>query len=145
MILCHIARAGGRALQSLTPDQRADVIYRLADLLIIRQEHILAANQRDLDAAQRAGNLASSLVSRLLLTPSKLDTLATGLRQIADGSYDVLGRVLRATQVAHNLELRQVTVPIGVLMVIFESRPDALPQVKCPFTYHIYIELFLQN
>jgi len=123
------ARAGGRALQSLTPDQRADVIYRLADLLIIRQEHILAANQRDLDAAQRAGNLASSLVSRLLLTPSKLDTLATGLRQIADGSYDVLGRVLRATQVAHNLELRQVTVPIGVLMVIFESRPDALPQV----------------
>ena len=113
--------------------------------MIIRQEHILAANQRDLDAAQRAGNLASSLVSRLLLTPSKLDTLATGLRQIADGSYDVLGRVLRATQVAHNLELRQVTVPIGVLMVIFESRPDALPQVKCPFTYHIYIELFLQN
>ena len=106
--------------------------------MIIRQEHILAANQRDLDAAQRAGNLASSLVSRLLLTPSKLDTLATGLRQIADGSYDVLGRVLRATQVAHNLELRQVTVPIGVLMVIFESRPDALPQVNCPFTCHIY-------
>lgn len=70
------------------------------------------------------------MMARLLLTPSKLENLAQGLRQIADSSHNILGRVLRRTKIAHGLELKQETVPIGVLLVIFESRPDALVQVQ---------------
>lgn len=75
------------------------------------------------------GGLAKPLLSRLSLTQSKLKTLSIGLKQIADTSYNNVGRIIRKTKLAENLVLRQVTVPIGVLLVIFESRPDSLPQV----------------
>lgn len=68
-------------------------------------------------------------MDRLALSSSKLYSLCTGLRQIADTSDTVLNRVLKRTKISTELELRQITVPLGVLMVIFESRPDCLPQV----------------
>merc|ERR1719510_2446494 len=69
------------------------------------------------------------MFSRLALSPNKIASLADGMRQIAMSSHDNVGRVLRRTKVSDTLDLVQKTVPIGVLMVIFESRPDALPQV----------------
>ena len=70
------------------------------------------------------------MIARLVLSPNKLKNLADGLRQIAATSHDTLGRVLRHTKLAEGMMLKQVTVPIGVLLVIFESRPDCLPQVR---------------
>ncbi len=77
-------------------------------------------------------DLSGSLLGRLSLCDSKLKILADGLNQIADNT-NILGRVVKSTKVADNLILKQVTVPIGVLLVIFESRPDSLPQVKTLF------------
>ena len=67
-------------------------------------------------------------MSRLSINEKKLRTLADGMKQIAENT-NILGKVLKCTKLTDDLILQQVTVPIGVLMVIFESRPDSLPQV----------------
>lgn len=100
----------------------------LADLLISRQNEILDANAKDIAEATKSG-VAKPLLSRLSLTSAKLRSLSVGLKQIADSSHNNVGRVLRRTKLANGLHLKQITVPIGVLLVIFESRPDSLPQV----------------
>lgn len=91
-------------------------------------DFILKANSEDLETAVN-NNLAKPLLSRLTLDEAKLKSLAVGLKQIADSSLQNVGRVVRRTKLAEGLDLTQVTVPIGVLLVIFESRPDSLPQV----------------
>lgn len=123
------ARAASRALANLAPAQRAEIIYNLSGLIHDHQGEILAANRKDMETAKKDGTMAPSLISRLALNPSKLHVLSEGLKQIADSSKDILGRSIRATRVSDALDLHQITVPIGVLLVIFESRPDALPQV----------------
>lgn len=100
----------------------------MAELLVEKKDQIMEANAKDLNEATKGG-VAKPLLDRLSLSPGKLKTLSTGLKQIADSSYENVGRVLRKTRLADNLVLQQVTVPIGVLLVIFESRPDSLPQV----------------
>ncbi|XP_071248666.1 delta-1-pyrroline-5-carboxylate synthase-like isoform X1 [Salvelinus alpinus] len=126
----EMARQAGRTLATLHPDERGEIICRLADLLTEKKDEILSANKRDMETAASAGRLSQPLLARLSLSTSKLNSLAIGLRQIAVSSRDSVGQVLRRTRVANNLELEQITVPIGVLLVIFESRPDCLPQVS---------------
>ncbi|XP_043109433.1 delta-1-pyrroline-5-carboxylate synthase isoform X2 [Puntigrus tetrazona] len=126
----EMARSAGRTLASLEPEQRSDIICALADLLTERKDEILSANKKDMENAVGTGRLSPAMLKRLSLSSSKLNSLSIGLRQIAVSSQDSVGRVLRRTRVANNLELEQITVPIGVLLVIFESRPDCLPQVS---------------
>ena len=122
------ARSGSRKLQSLSPSERANVITNIAENLVKRKEDIIQANKMDLREAELAG-VKGPLYSRLAFSEGKIKSLSEGLHQIADNSFDNVGRILRRTRVSSTLDLVQKTVPIGVLMVIFESRPDALPQV----------------
>uniref|UniRef100_A0A3Q3F989 Delta-1-pyrroline-5-carboxylate synthase n=1 Tax=Labrus bergylta TaxID=56723 RepID=A0A3Q3F989_9LABR len=126
----EMARHAGRTLASLHPEQRGEIICSLAELLTEKKEEILSANKRDLELAASSGRMSQAMINRLSLSTAKLNSLAIGLRQLAVSSKDSVGRVLRRTRVANNLELEQITVPIGVLLVIFESRPDCLPQVS---------------
>ena len=95
----------------------------------------MAANKKDL---LFSSSLTAPLRSRLQLSPSKLQDLASGLQHLAevvkDGG-DGVGEVIRRTLVGKGLELSQIRVPIGVLLVIFESRPDCLPQVTILLQY----------
>ncbi|XP_037128146.1 delta-1-pyrroline-5-carboxylate synthase [Syngnathus acus] len=126
----EMARIAGRTLASLLPEQRGEIICSLAELLTEKKDEILSANKRDMELATSSGRLSQALIDRLSLSTAKLNSLAIGLRQLSVSSRDSVGRVLRRTRIANNLELEQITVPIGVLLVIFESRPDCLPQVS---------------
>jgi len=127
-ILAKNARSGSRRLATLAPEDRANIIRHLAKSLLTHESDIMEANNRDLEVA-RAKGVSGPLFDRLALSRAKLESLATGLLQIADNSLDNVGKVVRRTQISDTLQVVQQTVPIGVLMVIFESRPDALPQV----------------
>ncbi|CAH8575315.1 unnamed protein product [Heterobilharzia americana] len=125
------AREASMLLNSSDPQNRAKAIEYLADKLIQNEDEIISENEKDIKEAETAG-LSPTLVARLQLGHSKIKTLSEGLRQIAAQSRKRnghVGCVLSRTKLADNLVLEKVTAPIGALMVIFESRPDCLPQV----------------
>lgn len=125
--LAQAVRRAQRELARVTGATRGVVLRRAAALLREREPALLAANQQDL-ANATADQLARPLLDRLRLSPAKLAVLRDGLEQLAAGP-DPVGRELRATLLDDGLLLRQVTSPLGVLLVIFESRPDAVIQI----------------
>lgn len=127
--LASLARSGSKKLQQLDDDKRSDMIKDIAKSLDANRSMIFAENERDLKHA-RASGLESVLLSRLKLNDDKLDSLIAGIGQIADQSRGMLGKVLKQIKVSDTLDLSQIACPIGVLMVIFESRPDCLPQIS---------------
>lgn len=125
------ARRGARTLQSVPSAVRVAALHRVADALVAHTPALLQANATDVALAAElvaTGALSQASAERLPLTPAKLATLADGIRSIAD-TDEPLGRVLSCMELAPGLTLRQETAPLGVLLVIFESRPDALPQI----------------
>ncbi|HCH62023.1 MAG: glutamate-5-semialdehyde dehydrogenase [Deltaproteobacteria bacterium] len=129
--IARAARDGGRVLARLSSDRRTALLHRVADALDQARERIRAANEADVaETAERvqARAMSEALAARLPLSNAKIATLVAGIHAIAD-QPEPLGRVVRHTQLGEGLELEQVTSPIGALLVIFESRPDALPQI----------------
>merc|ERR1719154_516019 len=113
-VLAKNARSGSRKLSSLAPEDRADVIRHLANSLLSNETDIMEANKKDL-AAARARGVTGPMFDRLALSRAKLESLCTGLMQIADSSHDNVGKVVRRTKISDSLEVVQKTVPIGVL------------------------------
>lgn len=125
--LATAARAAQRRLGSADATARERALRALAVLLNERRAEILAANQKDVAQAQQDG-VAEPLRKRLALDATKLDTLVAGVEQLA-GDADPLGTPLRRTELDAGLILEQVRSPLGSLLVIFESRPDAVVQI----------------
>jgi glutamate-5-semialdehyde dehydrogenase len=106
---------------------RNGALAKIADALAAHSEVIAAANEKDLAAAQEAG-LPGPIVKRLAFDGKKLADSVLGLREMI-GLADPVGRVLLRRELDEGLVLEQVSCPIGVIGVIFESRPDALVQI----------------
>lgn len=121
------ARNEARKLMGMPYSVRQNIMYAICDALLERQDELLAANLQDIEAAELNG-ISMPLRKRLVLTQEKLQTLADGIRSIAD-KPDPLNVVQNKRELSDGLVLSQVTVPIGCLMVIFESRPDSMPQI----------------
>lgn len=122
-----MARDASRRLQKLSTSERRKILLDIADALEANDELIRRENNLDVQAAQGSG-LAKSLVARLNLKPGKVASLAKSVRTLADMEEPV-GRILKRTEVADGLILEKTTCPLGVLLIIFESRPDALVQI----------------
>ena len=125
--LARSVRHAQRALGRAPGETRRAVLEGLARILADREPELLAANRRDLEAAA-GDDLDVSLLHRLALTPAKLATLREGVAGLA-AVEDPIGQTLRRTELDDGLELTQVRSPLGVLLVIFESRPDAVIQI----------------
>jgi glutamate-5-semialdehyde dehydrogenase len=106
---------------------RTAILKELARALRENAASIFEANQKDLSEAKAAG-IAEPLYKRLILNEPKLRDVITGIEQIA-AMEDPVGRVVQETQLDEGLILKKVQTPIGVLAMIYESRPDAGPQI----------------
>jgi len=121
------AKLAARTLARLTTDQKNTAIHNLADALIADKEIILAANTKDVEAG-KANGLSTSLVDRLMLNESRLAGIADSLRQVAN-LPDPVGEVFDEGTLPNGLQVRKQRVPLGVLGVIYEARPNVTVDV----------------
>ena len=122
------AKAASRRLATLPADVKNAALTAIADALEASAERIREANDADL-AEARASGLAAPLLKRLSFQGHKVADAAAGLRSLR-GLPEPVGRVLSRTELDEGLVLTRVTCPLGVIGVIFESRPDALVQIS---------------
>ena len=115
------AKAAKFQVNRLTTEQKNAALYAMADALTANQETILAANALDLEAAR--GNVPDVMLDRLLLTPERIAGMAAGFRDVA-ALPDPVGQVLDEHVRADGLKIRKVSVPMGVIAIIYESRPN---------------------
>ena len=129
--LARRASVAARVLGRMAAAERNGALEGVARALEAGATPIVEANARDLEAADglvSSGRLTAAARQRLRLDPDKLRSLAAGVRQVA-ALADPVGRVTLSTELDDGLRLDRVTCPLGVVGVVFESRPDALVQI----------------
>jgi glutamate-5-semialdehyde dehydrogenase len=120
--LARRARAASLGLATAPTDQKNAALARLAVLLPASTDALLAANAKDL-AAARKNKLTSTQIDRLTLTPQRIARMAEGVRQVA-ALPDPVGEELERAVRPNGLEIRKIRVPIGVIGIIYEARPN---------------------
>lgn len=124
----RIAKQAGIALSATDTDTRNGALAAIAKALDRRRAEIIAANTRDYERSV-SENLAAPLLKRLTFDDHKIDDVIDGIRSLM-ALTDPLGATRLATELDEGLELYKVTCPIGVIGIIFESRPDAFVQIS---------------
>lgn len=121
MELLERARAAKTTLATLSTEKKNEALEAIADALIARQGEILAANAQDVAAAK--GHISDVMIDRLTLTESRISGMAKGVREVA-ALPDPVGRVLARVALDNGLVVEKTAVPLGVVAIIYESRPN---------------------
>ena len=116
------ARTAARTLSTATGAERKAALEAIAQALESRSTEILAANEADMVNA-RAENMHPQMQDRLLLTAERIKAIAAGAREVA-ALPDPLGQILRKSTLPNGLELEQISVPFGVIGMVYEARPN---------------------
>ena len=126
----QVKQARGAALKITSASTLAknSALERVANNLDEKRDEILKQNAKDIKEAQKEG-LAYELIKRLELDNKKIDEMIEGVRSVT-GLKDPVGKILSSTELDSSLTLYKVSTPIGLIGVIFESRPDALVQIS---------------
>ena len=120
--LADTARIAARTLSVATGAERSAALNAIADSLLARSSEILAANEEDMVRA-RAAKINDSLLDRLLLTPTRIEGIANSAREVSK-LPDPLGITLRNSTLPNGIDLQQITVPFGVIGMVYEARPN---------------------
>jgi len=126
--LCKIVKAASIRLAAVETKLKNNALARIAAALKANAARIITANEQDLQAAEE-NHLAAPLLKRLKFDEGKIADVCAGIESLIKLD-DPVGRTLTATELDKGLELYKVSCPIGVIGVIFESRPDALVQIS---------------
>ena len=118
----HAAKAASRVLAAAGTDTKNAALLAMVDALYLSEDAVLDANHRDLANAQDTG-MAAHLMERLTLTPTRIEEMAQGLEQVA-ALPDPVGVVLSGWRRPNGLQITKTRVPIGVIGIIYESRPN---------------------
>ncbi|WP_150465669.1 glutamate-5-semialdehyde dehydrogenase [Francisella sp. SYW-2] len=116
------AKQAAKELAQANTEFKNNVLHQLEKSLLDNAEHILQQNQKDLDNAKK-NNLSKAFIDRLTLAPARIESMAQGVRQIADFA-DPIGKVEKGFKHPKGMTISQVRVPLGVIAMIFESRPN---------------------
>src|SRR5919199_6640294 len=120
--LCRAAQAASRMLAALDSDTKDRALHAIADALVARTPEILEANTRDMEAGREKG-LSAALLDRLALDEARIAGIAAGTRSIA-ALPDPVGEVIDGFRLPNGLDVRKVRVPLGVIAVVYEARPN---------------------
>jgi glutamate-5-semialdehyde dehydrogenase len=120
--ICRAAAAASRVLATVDTATKDRALHAIADALLARTPEILEANARDLAAGREAG-LSEGLMDRLMLDDDRVAGIAAGARAVATLA-DPVGEVLGGGRLPNGLDVRKVRVPLGVIAVVYESRPN---------------------
>ena len=120
-LMLEAAKAAKFSVTALTTDQKNAALEAMAQALIDGQDNILAANAQDMENAR--GKVAQVMLDRLLLTPDRIAGMAKGIREVA-ALPDPVGHLLERHTRADGLQIDKVSVPMGVIAIIYESRPN---------------------
>jgi glutamate-5-semialdehyde dehydrogenase len=120
--ICAGAKDASRVLSTLGSEVKNAALGAIADALVERTPEILEANARDLDAGREAG-LSAALMDRLALDSRRVADMAAGARKIAS-LPDPVGEVIDGFRLPNGLDVRKVRVPLGVVAVVYEARPN---------------------
>jgi glutamate-5-semialdehyde dehydrogenase len=120
--ICRAAKRASRTLATLDAGTKDAALESIAAALVERTAEILEANARDLEVAQEAG-IGAALIDRLALDEQRVADMAAGVRKIV-ALPDPVGEVLDGSTLPNGLELRKVRVPLGVVAVVYEARPN---------------------
>jgi len=121
------ARLASRGLARLTTDQKNAALHHLADSLIADQKEILTANMSDIESAKTVG-LSTAMIDRLMLNEARLADIAHNVRLVAD-LPDPVGEIFEESTQPNGLHIRKQRVPLGVIGVIYEARPNVTVDV----------------
>ena len=120
--LALAAKEASSVLAQTTTQQRNEALDAMASALRVRSAEILEANAQDVAAAEQAGTKAS-LIDRLLLTEERIEAMAQALEELKE-LPDPLGCVTMASTLSNGIDLARVTVPLGVVAMVYEARPN---------------------
>src|SRR6186997_563932 len=120
--LCRAAKAAARELAMLDSATKDAALLAVAEALEERTREIIEANARDLEAGRESG-LSAALMDRLALDDARVAAMARGVRDIA-ALPDPVGEVLDGHRLANGLDVRKVRVPLGVVAIVYEARPN---------------------